>query len=59
MALTATATPKVLKDIRASLGLIQPKIFSTSFERKNIYYDVLHAEDKMATLKSLLINISK
>ena len=56
MALTATATPKVLKDIRASLGLIQPKIFSTSFERKNIYYDVLHAEDKMATLKSLLIN---
>ena len=56
MALTATATPKVLKDIRASLCLIQPKIFSTSFERKNIYYDVLHAEDKMATLKSLLIN---
>ena len=56
MALTATATPKVLKDIRASLGLIQPKIFSTSFERKNIYYNVLHAEDKMATLKSLLIN---
>ena len=56
MALTATATPKVLKDIRASLGLIQPKIFSTSFERKNIYYDVVHAEDKMATLKRLLIN---
>ncbi len=56
MALTATATPKVLKDISTSLGLIQPKIFSTSFERKNIYYDVLHAEDKMATLKRLLIN---
>ena len=25
-------------------------------KEKNIYYDVLHAEDKMATLKSLLIN---
>ena len=56
MALTATATPKVLKDIRASMGLIQPKIFSTSFERKNIYYDVLNTDDKMATLKKLLIN---
>ena len=56
MALTATATPKVLKDITASLGLIQPKIFSTSFERKNIYYDVKHTEDKMVTLKRLLIN---
>ncbi|MEK9517254.1 MAG: RecQ family ATP-dependent DNA helicase, partial [Flavobacteriaceae bacterium] len=56
MALTATATPKVLKDISTTLGLIHPKIFHTSFERKNIHYEVLHSEDKMGTLKKLLTN---
>lgn len=56
MALTATATPKVLKDISTTLGLIHPKIFHTSFERKNIHYKVLHSEDKMGTLKKLLTN---
>ena len=54
MALTATATPKVLKDINSALGLIHPKIFSTSFERKNIQYEVCQVEDKMGTLKKLL-----
>lgn len=56
MALTATATPKVLKDINSALGLIHPKIFSTSFERKNIHYEVRQVEDKMGTLKKLLIS---
>ena len=56
MALTATATPKVLKDISTTLGLIHPKIFSKSFERENIQYQVSYAEDKMGSLKKLLTN---
>jgi ATP-dependent DNA helicase RecQ len=52
MALTATATPKVLKDISTTLGLIHPKIFSKSFERENIQYQVSYAEDKMGSLKN-------
>ena len=56
MALTATATPKVLKDISTTLGLIHPKIFSKSFERENIQYLVSYAEDKMGSLKKLLTN---
>ena len=56
MALTATATPRVLKDISTALGLIQPKIFSKSFERENIQYRVCYAEDKMESLKRLLTN---
>lgn len=56
MALTATATPKVLKDITTTLGLIHPKIFSKSFERENIQYQVCYAEDKMGRLKKLLTN---
>jgi ATP-dependent DNA helicase RecQ len=54
MALTATATPKVLKDINSALGLIHPKIFSTTFERKNIQYEIRRVDDKMETLKKLL-----
>ncbi len=56
MALTATATPKVLNDIRTGLSLVNPKIFSNSFERKNIHYKVFYTEDKMDVLKKLLIN---
>lgn len=54
MALTATATPKVLKDISTALGLIHPKIFSTSFERKNIHYQVEYTEDKIGALKKII-----
>jgi ATP-dependent DNA helicase RecQ len=54
LALTATATPMVLKDIITALGLIQPKIFSNSFERENIQYRVCYAEDKMGSLKKIL-----
>lgn len=36
IALTATATQKVRKDIIERLGLENPNIFTTGFERKNI-----------------------
>lgn len=54
MALTATATPKVLEDIITALGLVHPRVFRDSFERKNIRYQVLYTEDKMGTLKKIL-----
>ncbi|MDR2585481.1 MAG: RecQ family ATP-dependent DNA helicase [Prevotellaceae bacterium] len=46
VALTATATPKVAKDIIDKLGFKQPKLFVNSFERKNIAYVVREVEDK-------------
>ena len=41
IALTATATPKVQSDIIKNLGLRNPKIFISSFNRPNLYYEIL------------------
>ena len=40
VALTATATPKVQTDIIKNLGLREPKIFMSSFNRTNLYYEI-------------------
>lgn len=40
MALTATATPKVQSDIIKTLELREPKIFMSSFNRPNLYYEI-------------------
>ncbi|XWW92275.1 hypothetical protein V2A60_000198 [Cordyceps javanica] len=40
MALTATATQNVIVDIRHNLGMKTCKIFSQSFNRPNLYYEV-------------------
>ncbi|MFX8832847.1 DEAD/DEAH box helicase, partial [Acinetobacter baumannii] len=40
MALTATATPKVQSDIEKNLGLKDPNIFISSFNRTNLYYEI-------------------
>jgi ATP-dependent DNA helicase RecQ len=40
MGLTATATPKVQEDIVKNLGIQDAKIFKTSFNRPNLYYEV-------------------
>ncbi len=48
LALTATATPQVVKDITTRLRLKNPKIFQTSFRRNNITYVVREIEDKSA-----------
>ncbi|MDR1739244.1 MAG: DNA helicase RecQ [Bacteroidales bacterium] len=42
MAMTATATPKVQKDIQKNLGMLDAKIFMSSFNRENLYYEVRH-----------------
>ena len=40
IALTATATPKVQHDIRKNLGMTDAKVFKSSFNRPNLYYEV-------------------
>ena len=59
LALTATATPKVVDDICAKLTLNSKlstsfRVFRMSFERKNLTYLVSHATDKQADLIHLL-----
>jgi len=48
LALTATATPGVVKDIVERLHLKNPQILKTSFRRPNITYIVREVEDKAA-----------
>lgn len=45
-AFTATATPGVKTDIINLLGLKQPNIFVTGFDRPNLYFSVLRGEVK-------------
>ena len=40
IALTATATPKVQRDIQKNLEMMQARVFKTSFNRENLYYEV-------------------
>ena len=40
IALTATATPKVQHDIQKNLGMLDAKVFKSSFNRSNLYYEI-------------------
>lgn len=40
IALTATATPKVQQDIIKNLNMMEAKLFISSFNRANLYYEV-------------------
>jgi len=40
IALTATATPKVQHDIQKNLSMLDAKVFKSSFNRPNLYYEV-------------------
>lgn len=59
IALTATATPKVQSDIIKNLGLRDPKIFISSFNRPNLYYEIQPKIKKEQTLKSIVRFISQ
>jgi ATP-dependent DNA helicase RecQ len=50
LALTATATPEVVKDIQEKLRFKKPNALQKSFERTNVAYIVLNEEDKLARL---------
>jgi ATP-dependent DNA helicase RecQ len=58
MALTATATAMVAKDIVNSLDLIAPLIQKDSFSRKNIAFKVRKEEDKRYWLKTYCSKVS-
>ncbi|KAK9959070.1 hypothetical protein ABG768_011152 [Culter alburnus] len=46
MALTATATPRVQKDILNQLTMTRPQVFTMSFNRHNLKYSVLPKKPK-------------
>jgi ATP-dependent DNA helicase RecQ len=54
IALTATATPKVQSDILKNLGLREPAVFISSFNRPNLYYEILPKVNKEQTNKSIV-----
>jgi len=54
IALTATATPKVKSDIIKNLGLREPNIFISSFNRGNLYYEIQPKIKKDQTIKSIV-----
>ena len=51
IALTATATPKVQSDILKNLGIPDAKVFKSSFNRPNLYYEV---RDKVDPEKDII-----
>lgn len=54
IALTATATPKVQSDIVKNLGLREANIFISSFNRTNLFYEILPKIQKEQTVKSIV-----
>ncbi|BDQ12936.1 DNA helicase RecQ [Sediminibacterium sp. TEGAF015] len=54
IALTATATPKVQSDIVKNLGLRDANIFISSFNRTNLFYEILPKIQKEQTVKSIV-----
>ena len=54
LALTATATPQVVDDIQQRLLFRERRVFSMSFERKNLTYVVRRVSDKAAQLIHIL-----
>lgn len=59
IALTATATPKVQRDIVMNLGLREPEVFISSFNRPNLYYEIRPKVKKDQTIRSIVKFISE
>jgi ATP-dependent DNA helicase RecQ len=57
LALTATATIEVQKDIQVQLKFKEGKVFKKSFERKNLSYSVLLEENKNDRLLTMFSKI--
>lgn len=54
LALTATATPKVLEEIKAKLELKNPQVFQRSFKRDNIRIFTEEVSDKFQKIYDIL-----
>lgn len=57
LALTATATPEVVKDIQERLAFKKENVFQMSFERKNLAYIVRRTENKADELLNILTKV--
>lgn len=57
LALTATATPEVVKDIQLKLAFREENVFRMSFERKNLAYIVRRTENKAEELLHILNSV--
>src|SRR3712207_115959 len=57
LALTATATPEVVKDIQTRLKFAATNVFRMSFERKNLAYSVRKTDDKTGEMLRILRKI--
>jgi ATP-dependent DNA helicase RecQ len=57
LALTATATADVVKDIQIQLGFAKENVLRKSFNRPNLAYVVLHEEDKSKRMLKVIKNV--
>ena len=57
LALTATATPKVVDDIQERLGFREKNVYSMSFERKNLIYVVRGTENRVEEMLHILQSV--
>lgn len=57
LALTATATPEVVKDIQQRLAFKEENVFRMSFERKNLAYIIRRTESKQEELLHILKHV--
>lgn len=57
LALTATATPKVVSDIQEKLNFKNQNAFQLSFDRKNLTYVALKEENKLQRLLKIVNNL--
>lgn len=58
LALTATATPEVVKDIQTRLAFREENVFRMSFERRNLAYIVRRTENKAEELLHILNRVA-
>ena len=57
LALTATATPEVVKDIQVLLGFAAENVFRMSFERKNLSYVLRTTQEKFNEMLHILQSV--
>ena len=57
LALTATATPEVVKDIQFRLGFAEENVFRMSFERKNLSYVLRTTQEKFNEMLHILQSV--
>ncbi len=57
LALTATATPEVVRDIQERLDFRNGAVFQGSFFRENLSYSVFHEDDKPSRLLKIAQNV--